>query len=295
MKKKWSITDTTEGARTISDIESLSKQPAKKNFGCIKTPIFSSIPIDHIIIDTLHLFLRIADLLINLLIMELRRQDGIDKQRTLKLDRSKQTHIATYEKFLNEECKISFRWCADDQKLKWRDLTGPEKHRLFRKINIISLFPAIPKSSNIQELWTSFYDLMKMLTSISHECDANAFDQSAKTWVNNFCAVYQTKHVTPYAHALSMHVSRFLQLHGNISQFSEQGLEKVNDLTTKHYLRSTNHREKEALYQLIEKRNRLEYLEHKGCARKKRKCTCTSCGQLGHNKRKCLKEITNST
>ena len=94
--------------------------------------------------------------------MELRRQDGIDKQRTLKLDRSKQTHIATYETFLNEEC-LSFRWYADDQKLKWRDLTGPEKHRLFRKINIISLFPAIPKSSNIQELWTSFYDLMKVM------------------------------------------------------------------------------------------------------------------------------------
>ena len=40
MTKKWSISDTTEGARTIEDIESLSKQPAKKNFGCIKIPIF---------------------------------------------------------------------------------------------------------------------------------------------------------------------------------------------------------------------------------------------------------------
>lgn len=66
MKKEWSVSDTTKWARTIEEIKSLSKQPHKK---CIKTLIFSSIPIDHIIIDTLHFFLRIADLLINLLII----------------------------------------------------------------------------------------------------------------------------------------------------------------------------------------------------------------------------------
>ncbi len=247
-KKEWSISDTTKGARTISEIQSLSKEPARKKFGCLKMPIFSSIPIDHIIIDTLHLFLRIGDLLINLLIMELRRQDGIDKQRTLRLD---QTHLASYETFLNEECKISFQWYADEQKLKYRDLTGPEKHRLFHKINISTLFPSIPKASDIQELWSSFYILMQML---SNDCVADVFDRKAKTWVNDFCAIYQTKHVTPYAHALSMHVSQLIQLHGNISKFSEQGLEKLNDLTTKHYLRSTNHRETEALHQLIQKR-----------------------------------------
>ena len=155
-KKEWSISDTAKGVRTISEIQSLSKEWARKIFGCLKLPIFSSIPIDHIIIDTLHLFLRIADMLINLLIMQLRRQDGIDKQRTLRLDRSKQTHLASYEIFLNEECKIPFRWYTDEQKLKYRDLTGPEKHRLFRKMNISTLFPSIPKASDIQELWSSF-------------------------------------------------------------------------------------------------------------------------------------------
>ena len=41
---------------------------------------------------------------------------------------------------------------------------------------------------------------------------------------------------------------------GNISKFSEQGLEKLNDLTTKDYLHSTNNRETEALHQLNQKR-----------------------------------------
>lgn len=88
----------------------LSKKPASKCLSCINIPIFKAIPIDHVIIDTLHLFLRVADLLINLLIMELRRQDGIDKTTRVKLDRNKLTHLAKYEHYLNEDCKISFRW-----------------------------------------------------------------------------------------------------------------------------------------------------------------------------------------
>ena len=84
-----------------------------------------------------------------------------------------------------------------------------------------------------------------------------------------------------------------VSFYGNISKFSEQGLEKLNDPTTKHYLRSTNHREIEVLNQLIEKRNHLEFLECNGCQCTKRKCTCSVCGELGHNKRKCLKDITN--
>ena len=97
MTKSWSFTDTSQGARTINEIENLSKKPANKCLGCINIPIFKAISVDHVIIDTLHLFLRITDMLINLLIMELRLQDGIDKATEVKLDRSKLTHLAKYE------------------------------------------------------------------------------------------------------------------------------------------------------------------------------------------------------
>jgi hypothetical protein len=48
-------------------------------------------------------------------------------------------------------------------------------------------------------------------------------------------------------HAFAQHVPEFLRLYGNIVIFSQQGLEKLNDLTTKHYHRSTNHQGYEAL------------------------------------------------
>ena len=94
MTKEWSVFDTTKGARTIAVIQSLSQKPKTKRMGCCKNPIFAFIPIDHVLIDTLHLFfhvlidtlhlfLRVVDILINLLIQDLRREDGILKSTKL--------------------------------------------------------------------------------------------------------------------------------------------------------------------------------------------------------------------
>ena len=117
MQLEWSLSDTSKGVRTIEEIKTLLKKPAKQQYGCKRLPLFESIPIDRIIIDTLHLFLRIGDPLINLLILDLRRQDGVEKGKLDKFDKSKHTHLAAYEKFLNDSCRISFRWNIKDSKL----------------------------------------------------------------------------------------------------------------------------------------------------------------------------------
>ena len=57
---------------------------------------------DHVILDTLHLFLRISDVLIDLLIRELRRSDAIEKKTTFSdgFPRDKYKHMASYEEFV---------------------------------------------------------------------------------------------------------------------------------------------------------------------------------------------------
>ena len=119
----------------------MSKLPKRKDiekFGCIRQPLFS-IPIDHIVPDILHLFLKVSDVLINLLILERRRLDGIEK-------RKQNTYLDQYIKFLNDECKISFHVYTDKESktLKWRDLTGPEKIKLLNNIQLNASFPNIP-------------------------------------------------------------------------------------------------------------------------------------------------------
>uniref|UniRef100_A0A1X7URJ4 Uncharacterized protein n=1 Tax=Amphimedon queenslandica TaxID=400682 RepID=A0A1X7URJ4_AMPQE len=54
-----------------------------------------------------------------------------------------------------------------------------------------------------------------------------------------------------------LRMCEFIKLYGSLEPFSQQGLEKLNDLTTLHYTTGTNHchTNDEALRQLVLKRN----------------------------------------
>ena len=258
MSLTWSF-DSERGGRTTDEIIDKSKlaKSSKNRFNCCRPPLFSFIPMKRVVIDSLHLFLRIADVLINLLIRDLRRLDGIGLT-TANCSQSK--NLDAYIDFLNNECKIRFRWYTDKEskKVTWRDLTGPEKIKLFDRINITVLFPDLQTKDKLQKLWKDFFALIKTLGK--RDCNAIEFGHRSKAWVEVFTSLYQTKDVTPYMHAFAMHVPEFLSLYGNIVMFSQQGLEKLNDITTIHFQHSTNHRESEAYRQILEKGNRIEEL-----------------------------------
>ena len=195
-------------------------------------------------IDNLNLFLRVSDNLTNLLIRDLRRADGLDISTVCSLDKSKATNIAAYESFLNHECKISFHFYVrqDSHTLKWRDLNGPEKYRLFSKVNLVLLFPTVPKIGIIQELWVDFMKLNDIIRSDSpSDPEITALKEDARTWLGQFLKVYQTKNVTPYIHTMVSHVREFLQLHGNIVSYTQQGFEMLNDHMTQFYYCGSNH------------------------------------------------------
>ena len=83
--KEWSLTDVSKGAHTIDSISSASTLSAKwkKKFNCAHLPLFPMIHISRAVIDNLHFFLRITDNLVNLLITDLRRLDGVEKCTSL--------------------------------------------------------------------------------------------------------------------------------------------------------------------------------------------------------------------
>ena len=288
--KEWSIMDVKKGARTIKSISEASKLPAKspRKYNCSRMPLFEDIPIHRVIIDVLHLFLRIADNLINLLITDLRRMDGIE--RCTSLDRSKARNVTEYEFFLQNTCKIQFQFyiCQDSRSLKWRDLTGPEKYKLFQKVDLTNLFPNLPNVELIQQIWTQFLLLNESVRSETlSSAEISTFASDAKSWLQLFLQVYQTKCVTPYMHALVSHMPQFLTIHGAVNPFTQQGVEKLNDQYTHFYFHSTNHRESDALKQLLLKKNRLEYLTDNGFERIKETNVCSLCKKSGHNKRTC--------
>ena len=97
-------------------VQKLFLQKKKKlKYGCIHEPIFPSIPIDRVIPDILHLFLRISDLLINQLILELWRMDGIERLKNKEFKQSTAKNLNTYITYLNINCKISFHVYTDKE------------------------------------------------------------------------------------------------------------------------------------------------------------------------------------
>ena len=67
-----------KGAPTVQKIEQMSRVRARADqwYNVKKVPLYPSNPLDYVIIDSLCLFLRISDNLINLLILELRHLDA---------------------------------------------------------------------------------------------------------------------------------------------------------------------------------------------------------------------------
>lgn len=87
---------------------------------------------------------------------------------------------------------------------------------------------------------------------------------------------------------MANHVGEFMRVHGSILSFTQQGLEKYNDMMTKEYFCATCHRNDEALIQIIQKQNRLEHLHDSGAmAPKCFEIRCSNCSQTGHNKLTC--------
>ena len=116
---------------------------------------------------------------------------------------------------------------------------------------------------------------------------AEEFETKSKRFVQMFT---ELKHVTPYMHAMMMHVSQFMQIHKAILPFTQHGMEKYNDSMTKDSFRSSSHRGQECLTQILQKQNRLEYPEHAGAKRTKRySVKCGNCGEQGHNHATCIK------
>ena len=60
---------------------------------------------------------------------------------------------------------------------------------------------------------------------------------------------------------------------------------------TKDYFRSTAHQGEQALAQIMQKQNRIEYLRDSDAKRSKHhEIKCTNCGTSGHNERSCVSE-----
>ena len=267
----WSISGTEHGARTIEENIKIARSK-RKQFNVSHEPIFKQIPLTHVIVDNLHMFLRVADTLIDLLLLELNRFNKIKKSMKMK-SLGQLNYLKKYEGIFQSLgiSGFSFWIGRESRKLKCRTLTGPEKLVLLKKMNIVVNFPEVPDVENVQTLWCNLLKINKLLSvhpsNLTNET-VKEFESKSKEFVRLFKDTYPAKHVTPYMHCMMQHVSEFMSTTGALLPLTQQGLEKYNDSMTKDYFRSTSHKGQECLRQILQKQNQMEYLEHAGAERK---------------------------
>ena len=259
--KEWSITDTSKGCRTHEEhMKTIHLDSKDQKFGYIREPIFADIiPINRYIIDMLHLYLRISDNLLNLLIKDCFEVDNFDMNSISKFEITQYAHLNLLQNTLKNKCnvKLIFQWIPESKKLNWRDLVGPEKNRLFENLRLEEVIPDRPNLQLLQKVWDEFYSIIKLVRN--NELNSSELRQKTRDWLINYLEIYPRNTVTPYMHAFVSHLHEFVFLYKDINAFNCQGLEKLNDITTNQYFKGTN-KKSTALRQMMDKRNRMEYL-----------------------------------
>lgn len=249
LSKEWPIANSDSDARTLEKAKQniLKKKP---DFGYNKKPIIN-IDFKNCVIDMLHVLLRIFDVLKKLFLYDLFHADGLGE------DLTKKPNVSLFLNFLENECKICNCYYIVEKRIELRSFSGNEIINILEKCSHLEKLFKIPKISDICSLWYEFYSLYKCLQK-NEEIDIILLKQDLLQWLSLFKNIYGAKNITPYMHAFVFHMPEFINLHGNINRYNLQGLEKLNDITTQIYHRSSNKKET-FLKQILEKRNRQEF------------------------------------
>lgn len=296
-RKEWSMVDEKKGARTLSElqacaaIKTTSKSKAKK-FSSSHPPIFD-VELSKVVIDNLHLFLRLSDRLMHWLIQKVLAKDNISNSCKSFASSDYPTVRALEELLAKNRVDFHFFLTRDSTQLKFTSLQGPD-YVIISSIDFESLLTWInPVETGCYErMWRSLgrlYVLLKIPirdTTAQHRSEIKSI---ISEWTGMYVKLFQAKDITPYVHCLKYHVSELVETYGNISGFTQQGLEKLNDQLTKSYFRGTNFRLDDALEQVILRHCRMKQLDSltRPCGKVHH---CSKCGETTHRRPACHEE-----
>ena len=249
-----SVDSTAPHSKLRNDVDRELFQGKATSFGYKNAKLLQHIKPENILLDTLHLKLRVADRLLERLINGLASLDE-SEHGALSVKRG---NLAKWISFTNNECKIR-REVISLTKTKsvaiTSDFDGREYDKIFEMINIPRDFPSLRNGNDVQELWQSFYEIINSLDKLT----SDQVKMRTERWHSLFITTYSKKFETPYIHAFHEHLHDQVALHGDISIFNQQSVEKLNDLTTREYFQATN--KLEFLEQILLRRERMDNYE----------------------------------
>lgn len=237
--------------RTLQELISLAGK--KKDNYCSENAPLLFIDLDHVILDELHLMLRVTDVLINNLledVLEWDKKDDLGKKKSQK----RGVHLEEFIKTVRS-CGVSFdvweKQNADGRGSGTFDFTsflGNDKKKLMAELPDKLQGKIHPETSEtVIAIWKEFKNIYSTITDISPTDDnINSYFRNAASWVNLFTSLrgqrkgYKRANITPYMHAMVYHVPIFLDRFKSIKVFTGQGVEKNNDFARSTVLNKSN-------------------------------------------------------
>ncbi|XP_048581436.1 uncharacterized protein LOC125561333 [Nematostella vectensis] len=238
--------------RTLQDIIECGKRKKGENYCCVNKPLFNIEP-DHILIDELHLMLRVTDILIDNAIEDAMQWDEKEKI-SKRSNKGSTSHLSQLVQTIRL-CGVSFQvWeklNADGRGSGTYDFTslmGSDRKKLLKKLpeKLIGV-PQPSTAARVAEIWKDFHHLYFDCVSNWKPPSMEVYQKEAKEWITKFGSLgdvrlgYKKERVTCYMHVAAYHVPAMIRRYQNLKQFSGQGLEKNNDDARRVVLRKSNH------------------------------------------------------
>ncbi len=224
--------------------------------GKIKPSLFPFINIKNVIIDVLHMDLRVTDRLELLL-----RKDIESMDCTFSNNLASNANLKKYTDYL-ESIGIKKPTKIENKEVVLRGLSGNEKRKMSEKISLEVLFPSLNKTCEKNKMWKDFKTIMSSAKGKNIQ-QVDGIREKTLEWYFLYRSLTFQKEITPYIHIFGMHLHEqiaHLKSKGlSLNRFSMQGLEKLNDFFTQYYHRATN-KKNNYIGQILKKRCRVELL-----------------------------------
>lgn len=240
-----------EMKRTLGHIKSML--PLKK-YSVINKPLFN-IDLDHVILDELHLMIRVTDRLTENIITEVMERDG-EADMSKKRGEKKGIYLEALVSTIN---KIGIPFSIWEKKnadgrgsgtYEWTSLIGSDKKKL------MELLPAQLEQNDILypetrqtvvQLWSDFHKLYNIISDYDTKAEQYLeVEQKGKKFIDLFCSLaekrmkYDKTRVTPYMHTIPYHVPHVIKNFSTMKQFTGQGVEKNNDDAKRVFFQKSN-------------------------------------------------------
>ena len=242
----------TQNPTQVKDNTVTDGKTGKNKYGQKHEPLIN-VELDHIVIDELHMMLRITDILTNALVKNAMQKDKLEGHKKVL----EAPNLLNVIKAANA-CGVSFNvWeeknadGAASGHYTFTSLMGTDKVKLLSGITAhLDGCLMTDTQAAVLTTWTEFFEIYQTVNDRSLEEDQiTQLEDKVKGWVKVFCDLgnsvpgYGKAKVTPYIHVLMMHVPYLLRRYGNLQQFSGQGVEKLNDVARRvHHRRSNKHK-----------------------------------------------------